>query len=89
MALGAQPNSVRWLVLRDTLGLVIVGVLIGVPTALAATRFISSLLYGLTPTDPITVSVAITSIFISATLAGFLPARTASRVDPLVALKYE
>ena len=89
MALGAQPNSVRWMVLRDTLGLVIVGVLIGVPTALAATRFISSLLYGLTPTDPITVSVAIIAIVISATLAGFLPARTASRVDPLVALKYE
>ena len=89
MALGAQPRSVRWMVLRETLGLVIVGVLIGVPTALAATRFVSSLLYGLTPTDPITVCVAIIAIVISAILAGFLPARTASRVEPLVALKYE
>lgn len=89
MALGAQPRSVRWMVLRETLGLVIVGVLIGVPTALAATRFVSSLLYGLTPTDPITVCVAIIAIVISAILAGFLPARTASRVEPLVALRYE
>jgi macrolide transport system ATP-binding/permease protein len=89
MALGAQPGSVRWMVLRETLRLVIVGVLIGVPTALATTRFISSLLYGLTPTDPITVSVAVITIVVSAILAGFIPARTASRVDPLVALKYE
>jgi len=89
MALGAQPGNVRWMVLRETLWLVIVGVLIGVPTALAATRFISTLLYGLKPTDPITVFVAITVIVASGILAGFLPARTASRVDPIVALKYE
>jgi predicted permease len=89
MALGAQPGNVRWMVMREALRLVIVGVLIGVPTALAATRFISSLLYGLTPTDPITVSVAIIAIVVSAILAGFLPARAASRVDPLLALKYE
>ncbi len=89
MALGAQPDSLRWMVLRETLWLVIVGVLIGVPAALAATRFISSLLYGLTPTDPVTVSIAILVMVVSGILAGFLPARTASRVDPLVALKYE
>jgi ABC-type antimicrobial peptide transport system permease subunit len=89
MALGAQPGSVRWMVLRETLRLVTVGVLIGIPTALAATRFISSLLYGLSPTDPITVSLATITIVASAILAGILPARTASRVDPLVALKYE
>lgn len=89
MALGAQPASVRWMVLRETLRLVIVGVVIGVPAALAATRFISSLLYGLTPTDPISVSMAVITLVVSALLAGFLPARTASRVDPAVALKYE
>ena len=89
MALGAQPASVRWMVLRDTLRLVIAGVVIGVPTALAATRFISGLLYGLTPTDPISVIMAVIILIGSAILAGFLPARTASRVDPLVALKYE
>ena len=63
--------------------------LIGIPTALAATRFISSLLYGLTASDPITVVIAVTVIVVSGILAGVLPARTASRVDPLVALKYE
>jgi predicted permease len=89
MALGAEPGSVRWMVLQETLRLVTVGVLIGVPTALAATRFVSSLLYGLSPTDPITVSLATITIVASAILAGILPARTASRVDPLVALKYE
>lgn len=89
MALGAQPASVRWMVLRDTLKLAIVGVVIGIPTALAATRFISGLLYGLTPTDPISVSMAVIIMVGSAILAGFLPARAASRVDPLVALKYE
>ena len=67
----------------------IAGVLIGIPTALAVTRLVSSLLYGLKPTDPITVAVAIVAIIASAILAGFLPARTASRVDPLVSLKYE
>lgn len=89
MALGARPASVRWMVLRDTLRLVIIGVVIGIPAALAATRFISGLLYGLTPTDPISVSMAVITLVISAILAGFLPARTASRVDPLLALKYE
>ena len=77
------------MVLRETLWLVIAGVLIGIPTALAVTRLVSSLLYGLKPTDPITVAVAIVAIIASAILAGFLPARTASRVDPLVSLKYE
>jgi predicted permease len=89
MALGAQPNRVRWMVMRETLLLVLIGVLIGVPTALATTRLISSLLYGLTPTDPITVFLAVLVIVVSAILAGFLPARAASRVDPLIALKYE
>lgn len=89
MALGARPSNVRWMVLRETLWLVIGGVLIGVPTALALTRFVASLLYGLKPTDPITVTVAVVAIIFSAILAGFLPARTASRVDPLVSLKYE
>ncbi|MGH9908173.1 MAG: FtsX-like permease family protein [Pyrinomonadaceae bacterium] len=89
MALGAKPVSVRWMVMRETLVLVLIGVLIGVPGALAATRFISSLLFGLTPTSPITVSVAILLMFTISSLAGYLPARRASQVDPMVALKYE
>jgi predicted permease len=89
LALGAQPSSVRRMVVRETLVLVLIGVLIGVPTALAVTRLISSLLYAVKPTDPITISLGVLVIVVSALLAGFLPARTASRVDPLIALRYE
>ena len=89
MAIGAQPSSVRWMVVRETLLLVLVGVLIGAPTTLAVTRFISSLLYGVKATDPITIALGVLVIVVSAVLAGFFPARAASRVDPLVALRYE
>jgi predicted permease len=89
MALGAQPGSVRWMVVRETLLLVFVGVAIGIPTSLALTRFISSLLYGVEPTDPPTILIGVVVTIISAVLASFLPARTASRVDPLIALRYE
>ena len=89
MAIGAQPGSVRWMVVRETLLLVFVGVMIGIPTALAVTRLISSLLYGVEPTDPPTIIIGVLVIIISAVLASFLPARTASRVDPLIALRYE
>jgi predicted permease len=89
MALGAQPGRVRWMVMRETLRLVLIGVLIGVPTAFAATRLISSLLYGLTSTNPIAVSLAILLMVVIATLAGYLPARRASQVNPMIALKYE
>lgn len=89
MAIGAQPRSVRWMVVRETLLLVLVGVVIGIPTALAVTRFISSLLYGVQPTDPRTILIGVLVTVVSAVLASFLPARAASRVDPLVALRYE
>ena len=89
MALGAQPGRVRWMVMRETLRLVLIGALIGVPTALAATRLISSLLYGLTATNPVTISLAVLLMVIIATLAGYLPARKASQVDPMIAVKYE
>ena len=89
MAIGAQPRSVRWMVVRETLLLVFVGVIIGIPTALAVTRFISSLLYGVEPTDPRTILIGVLVTIVSAVLASFLPARAASRVDPLVALRYE
>jgi ABC-type antimicrobial peptide transport system permease subunit len=89
LAIGAQPSSVRRMVVRETLLLVLIGVLIGVPTALAVTRLISSLLYGVKPTDPIIISLGVLVIVVSALLAAFLPARTASRVDPLIALRYE
>ncbi len=89
MALGAQRRDVVGLVLRETMLLVVIGVIIGLSAALASTRLITSLLYGLTPNDPLTIALAALLLFVVAALAGYLPARRASRVDPMVALRHE
>jgi len=89
MALGAERSGVLWMVLRESLMLVAVGVLIGIPAALAAARLISSMLYGLKATDPITITAAALAMIAVAALAGYLPARRAAKVDPMVALRYE
>jgi ABC-type antimicrobial peptide transport system permease subunit len=89
IALGAQPGSVLWLVMRETLLMVLMGVAIGVPGALAAAKVISSMLFGLTATDPVTISIATLVMIGVAAFAGYLPARRASRVDPMIALRYE
>ena len=78
-----------WMVLREALLLVGTGVAIGVPLALALARSIASLLYGLKPTDSLTISAAVVLLFTVATVASYMPARRASRVDPMVALRYE
>jgi len=89
MALGAQRAQVTWLVLRETLLLVAIGVAIGVPAAIMATRLISSILFGVMPTDPTTYGVAVSILLLVAGLAGYVPARKASRIDPIVALRYD
>jgi predicted permease len=89
MALGAERHSILWMVLRETLILVIAGIAIGVPVALAAARLVSTQLYGLSAADPLTLAAAVTLLVAVAALAGYLPARRASRVDPMVALRYE
>jgi predicted permease len=93
MALGAQRADVVWLVVREAWILVAVGIAIGVPAALAAARVASSqitgLLFGLAATDPLTIALAAASLFIVATMAAYWPARRASRVDPMVALRTE
>jgi len=68
---------------------VLIGVGIGMPIALVATRLISSQLFGLTPNDPLTITLATLLLLAVSALAGYLPARRASQVDPLVALRYE
>ena len=89
MALGAQRGNVLWLVLKETLSLIIIGVAIGLCTALAATRVISSMLFGMTATDPSTIAMATLVLVAVAAFAGYLPAKRASQVDPMVALRYE
>ena len=89
MALGARPTEVIRLVMREVLLLVVVGAGIGLTAALATTRLVATLLFDLTPTDPLTITLATLLLLGVAVLAGYLPARRASRVDPLVALRYE
>jgi predicted permease len=89
MALGAERSDVRWLVMREILLLVIVGVGIGVPAALAGNRLISNMLFGLRPADPVSLIAAVGTLVVVAVMAGYLPARRASRVEPIVALRYE
>jgi predicted permease len=93
MAIGAQRGDVQWMVLRDTLALVGMGIAIGVPVALVAMRLassrISGLLYGLSVSDPVKIGAATVVMALAAALAGYLPARRASRVDPMVVLRNE
>src|SRR5579859_4548015 len=89
MALGARRADVLWLVLRETLALLLAGVALGLPAAIGAGRLISSMLFGLTPADPVTIAAAVAFLLTVAALAGYLPARRASRVDPITALRYE
>jgi predicted permease len=89
MALGAQRRDVIGLVMRETMLLVVIGVIIGLGASLGATRLIASLLYGLKPNDPLTIALAGLLLLTVAALAGYLPARRAARVDPMVALRHE
>ena len=89
MALGAHSREVLSLVLREALLLVVVGVVVGLPVVFASTRFASTLLFNLTPTDPLSLAGAALLLFAVAFVAGYIPARRATKVDPLVALRYE
>ncbi len=89
MALGGQRRDVVSMVMRKTMLLVVIGGIIGVCAALASTRFIASRLYGLTPNDPLTIAFASLLLLTVAALAGYLPARRAARVDPMIAIRNE
>jgi putative ABC transport system permease protein len=89
MALGAQKADVIALVIETGLKLAVVGVVIGVVIALALTRLMTTMLYGITPNDTVTFAVVSVFLILIAALACYLPARRATKVDPLVALRYE
>ena len=89
VALGAQQRSVRWMILRETLTLTLFGIAIGIPSGLAATRLIASMLFGLSPSDLATIVTACFLLLGVAFFAGYLPARRASSIDPILALRTE
>jgi putative ABC transport system permease protein len=89
MALGARALHILQLILRHGLVLVVCGVALGVAGALALTRFLTTLLFGITPTDTFTFVVVAAIFFFIAMVAALIPARRATKVDPLTALRYE
>jgi len=89
MALGARAAGVLWLILRESLLLVFLGVALAIPALLVGTRVIASLLFRLKPGDPVSIAIAALVMFAVAAAAAFIPARRASRVDPIVALRNE
>jgi predicted permease len=89
IALGAPSGNVLWLVSREALALVFAGIVIGLLASLAATRTAASLLFALKPNDPLTLVLATLALAVVALVACYIPARRATRVDPMVALRYE
>ena len=89
MALGAKRSNVLWLILREVLLLVVMGIAIGVPVAIEGNQLVVKLLYELSPADPASLLAAIAMLVAIALLAGYLPARKASQVEPTVALRCE
>jgi len=89
MALGAQARDVRWLILREALALVIAGVALGLPLIFAGARLAATLLFGLTPTDPVSLISAALLMLAVALVAGYLPSRRATRVDPMATMRCE
>ena len=89
MALGASAGNVMWLVLRQSLGMIVVGAGIGIAAALGAGRVLQHLVEGMQPTEPSTFAMMILVLVAAALVASFLPARRASRIDPTSALRQE
>lgn len=89
VALGAQSHALLWMILRESLFLLILGLAAGVPIALGTTRYLKSLLYELSPLDPMAISIAVAAVAVMTLAAAWLPARRATRINPVQALRAE
>ena len=89
MALGARRSDVLEMILRESLQMAGLGIALGIPAALLATRLIKTMLFGVQPADPLTIGASITIMACTAAFAAYFPARRAAKVDPMVALRYE
>jgi ABC-type antimicrobial peptide transport system permease subunit len=89
MALGAARRRIAWMLARETLVVLTVGVGLGIAGHLASARLLQSQLFGVEPSDPVAAGAAVLGLVLSAAVAVWLPARRATRVDPMVALRWE
>ena len=89
MALGAQPASVIWLVMKEVLVLLALGLAVGIPAAIGLGRFVATQLYGIKASDPWIAGASMLMLILVAIVAGLIPAQRASRIDPILALRYE
>ncbi len=87
MAVGARPGTIERMFLGESLTLLAAGVAIGLPLAILVTRFVSSMLFGLSPQDPVSIGVGLTALTVATVAAAYLPARRAAAIDPVVALR--
>jgi predicted permease len=89
MAIGAQKHQVVWMVLRDSLVVIALGLVVGLPLALGTTRWLKSFLFGVGPIDPLAIGAAVLLTCAVSVLAGFFPAHRAARIDPMRAVRHE
>ncbi len=89
MALGAQRAAIVWLVLRSVLTLEGIGLAIGVPVVLAGSRYVESLLFGIKPNDPGALTAGVAVLLTAGLVASYVPARRASKIDPMAAVRHE
>ena len=89
LALGAKSHSLLWLILRECLVLLLLGLVVGLPVTLSSTRILKSLLYQLSPLDPTVIAIAVLAVASMTVAAAWLPARRATRINPTQALRAE
>ena len=89
LALGAERRRVLWMILREAAVLAVIGAAVGAAASIGLTRYIQSMLFGVEPIDPATIAGAVVLMLLVALIAGWIPARRASRLEPMVALRHE